>query len=705
MRNVLFVIAVLMFGFSANAQQEKPVAKKKIDGVQYELYSDGTAAVRDICEVEGAVEIREYVEHKGKQYTVTRLVGPRYHSDMKNSRLVELLVPNTVSNIERRAFFNCVTLKKVQFLRGLDSIPECAFMGCENLEEIFILDMGTRIGNAAFNSCKKLKKLVITDGVKVIDKHAFVYAGIETLELPNSVEEVNCDAISSCYNLKHLVVPDKPFRFVDYDYQHGPLAHCPAIESVRGQTVKYPTYFCNYLGHDTPYGKKFYGGINTTFSYFAEPKVLEHIEKWQQKREYESTAQWQKRVTEQNRQKEVADKIAQLKSEYIEKRKPKELFTTLGTYDADYGIQPINAAYIDNTFYIGVPVAEAQAMKQDWSNAVVTPEYGIVDDHFAVLSCTVTYNGKTYTSPNDFSQLDNSDVAITLSPLQLDLGSGNDAVNRNAAPERVNSPSVQIADNSLDMNIPTTSLSSENTFAVIIGNENYLQVSKVDYANNDAKVFAAYCQKTLGLPEKNVRSYHDATYAMMMSAIADIKRIAAAYRGDINVLFYYAGHGVPNETNHSAFLLPVDVDGSQTELCLGVDKLYQELASMNVRRVVVLMDACFSGSQRGEGMLASARGVSIKAKPSAPQGNMLVFTAATGDQTAYPYKEMGHGLFTYFLLKKLQDTKGAATIGDIVSYVSEKVEQQSVVVNGRSQTPTFTSSSSIPGNWREWTLY
>ena len=256
----------------------------------------------------------------------------------------------------------------------------------------------------------------------------------------------------------------------------------------------------------------------------------------------------------------------------------------------------------------------------------------------------------------------------------------------------------------VDINIPVSSTSNDKTFAVIIGNENYQKVAKVTFAQNDARIFAKYCQNALGVPAKNVRFYTDASYGAMMSALKDIKQIAVAYKGDINVIFYYAGHGVPDETSHNAFLLPVDVDGSQTDLCLSINKLYQELNSLNARKVVVFMDACFSGSQRGEGMLASARGVALKVKNETPQGNMVVFTAATGDQTAYPFQEKGHGLFTYFLLRKLQDTKGEATVGEIVDYVSEHVIQQSVVVNRKSQTPAVFPSASIGEAWKTMKL-
>ena len=222
----------------------------------------------------------------------------------------------------------------------------------------------------------------------------------------------------------------------------------------------------------------------------------------------------------------------------------------------------------------------------------------------------------------------------------------------------------------------------------------------MNYALNDANTFANYCQKTLGIPQQNIRCYRNATYGTMLSALDEIKGIANAYHGNLDVIFYYAGHGVPSEADKNAYLLPVDADGVRTEVCLSTKRLYQTLGELNAKNVVVFMDACFSGAQRGEGMLASARGVALKVKADVPQGNTVVFSAASGEETAFPYKEKGHGMFTYFLLKKLQDTKGDATLGEIGEYVSEEVAKQSIVINHKSQTPTIIASEQID-NWKE----
>ena len=170
------------------------------------------------------------------------------------------------------------------------------------------------------------------------------------------------------------------------------------------------------------------------------------------------------------------------------------------------------------------------------------------------------------------------------------------------------------ADKSLDTEIPVSNVMNSNTFVVIIGNEKYQKVSEVPFASNDAKIIAAYCNKTLGIPSQNIRKYDNVTFGTMLTALSDIKSIADAYEGNLNVIFYYAGHGVPNETTHDAYLLPVDADGRYTEVCYPVSRLYKELGELNAKSVVVFMDACFSGTKRGNGMLMSARGVAIKAK-------------------------------------------------------------------------------------------
>ena len=178
-----------------------------------------------------------------------------------------------------------------------------------------------------------------------------------------------------------------------------------------------------------------------------------------------------------------------------------------------------------------------------------------------------------------------------------------------------------------------------------------------------------------------------------------IKDVADAYNGEAKFIIFYAGHGIPDEKSNEAFLLPVDGLANKPGTAYSMAHFYKELGSLNAANVTVFMDACFSGSQRGEGMLASARGVVITPRKETPAGNMVVFSAAQGDETAYPYKEKGHGLFTYYLLKKLRDTKGDCTLQELGDYIQTNVKRQSIVVNRKSQTPSVSASQQLATSW------
>lgn len=268
-----------------------------------------------------------------------------------------------------------------------------------------------------------------------------------------------------------------------------------------------------------------------------------------------------------------------------------------------------------------------------------------------------------------------------------------------AAPEQAKKPSSDV-----DVDIPQVSGSNDNTFAVIIANENYQEEVNVEYAQNDGEMVKEYCLKVLGLPEDNVHIRKDATLNNIKAEISWMQQVAKAYNGQARFVVFYAGHGIPDEASGSAYLLPVDGKGSMLDTGYSLAKLYEQLGKMPAERVTVFMDACFSGSKRGEGMLASARGVAIKAKPQAPQGKMVVFSAASGDETAYPLKEKEHGLFTYYLLKKLKDTKGGVTYGELGRYITEEVSRKSIVSNGKSQSPTVTPSQNVSSTWQTMKL-
>jgi len=255
----------------------------------------------------------------------------------------------------------------------------------------------------------------------------------------------------------------------------------------------------------------------------------------------------------------------------------------------------------------------------------------------------------------------------------------------------------------VDENIPLTSKKNTNTFVLIIANEHYQQVSQVPFALNDGRIFREYCIKTLGIDEKQIRYVADATGNQIKAQINWLHKVTETF-DEPQVILYYAGHGIPDEASKTAYLLPIDGSGTDYTTGYKLDDLYATLGKMPASHITVFMDACFSGSKREQGMLASARGVALKTKSGVPQGNMVVFSAAQGDETAYPYKSQQHGMFTYYLLKKLQETQGDVTLQDLGSYIATQVKRQSILENNKSQTPCVTASSTITSGWQNWKL-
>jgi len=263
-----------------------------------------------------------------------------------------------------------------------------------------------------------------------------------------------------------------------------------------------------------------------------------------------------------------------------------------------------------------------------------------------------------------------------------------------------NSSLAQQAGN-VDTHIAVNDSKNENTFCVIIANENYKHEEKVPFALNDGNIFRLYCEKTLGIPSKNIKYVADATLNDMDFQIEWLERVMKAYAGEASAIVYYSGHGMPDESDKKAYLLPADGYSSRPKSCICTADLYARLGKMPSQRTLVLLDACFSGAKREGGMLASSRGVAIEPKKEPVQGNLVVFSAATGAETAYPYTEKQHGMFTYFLLEQLQQKGGFVTLGELSDYVRKQVGRRSVVENDKSQSPTIVAAT---GNtaWRNW---
>jgi hypothetical protein len=120
-------------------------------------------------------------------------------------------------------------------------------------------------------------------------------------------------------------------------------------------------------------------------------------------------------------------------------------------------------------------------------------------------------------------------------------------------------------------------------------------------------------------------------------------------------------------------------------------------------RITVYLDACFTGGGRNAGLIAS-RGVKVKPKEGVLTGNIVVFSSSSGEQSSLPFADEKHGMFTYYLLKKMQETKGDVTYSELFESLNEKISIESLLVNSKEQNPVINTSQDVAEKWKQWRL-
>ncbi len=432
--------------------------------------------------------------------------------------------------------------------------------------------------------------------------------------------------------------------------------------------------------------------------------VQEKINAWQKKDEFEKTMDYENRVNERSREK----KIIEFQDNSIARYKIIQAKTTdfsdvkIGPYDAD------NESYLLTSEKLGqlivsVPLTDAPYFKNNFQNLKFrNPDFYIKDNQFKLASFEITGpNGRRFFyDSKDKLTYANTNISYSFQDIQVQVK--NDGIQNSG---KIIEENVHYGKSDVDVDIPDTDKKNPETFAVIIGNEQYTKEIKVAFALNDARIFKQYLEKTIGVPSSNIQLLENATYGQILDALKWVTDITKAYKGEARVIFYYAGHGVPDEQTKGAYLLPVDGNAQNTLTALKLDEVYRQLSLHPTTSTLVFLDACFSGAARSENeMLAQGRGVKIKPASETLNGNLIVLSAASGDETALPYKEKQHGIFTYYLLKKMQETRGNVQIKDLADYINTQVSQQSLIVNKKSQTPQINVSTTFANDWTKLKL-
>ena len=112
-------------------------------------------------------------------------------------------VPSGTQVIGCGAFAQSKNTRTVTFPASLTAIEEAAF-NSSGLTSVAIPASVSVIRNNAFTNCDTLSKLTIAEGVDTIEQYAFSYCYLlDTVRLPNSLKQLDTAAFYACHGLKY----------------------------------------------------------------------------------------------------------------------------------------------------------------------------------------------------------------------------------------------------------------------------------------------------------------------------------------------------------------------------------------------------------------------------------------------------------------------------------------------------------------------
>jgi uncharacterized caspase-like protein len=240
----------------------------------------------------------------------------------------------------------------------------------------------------------------------------------------------------------------------------------------------------------------------------------------------------------------------------------------------------------------------------------------------------------------------------------------------------------------------------ENTYAVVIGIERYRNLSKSDFSKSDAVVVKDYL-RVFGLQERNIELLTDER-----ATRSDIEKSIEAWlpnRAKKNsvVIIYYSGHGAPDPTSGEAYIVPYDGDPNYLSVtAYPLNRLYERLAKLQAREVIIILDSCFSGAGGRSVLAKGARPLVMLTATATPPSNMAVLTATEGTQISASSPEKKHGIFTYHFLKALR--AGLKNLAEIYEYIKPQVEDDAKQLNVQQCPSLRPNIEELKGRFSLW---
>ncbi|HKZ37424.1 MAG TPA: caspase family protein, partial [Chryseolinea sp.] len=248
---------------------------------------------------------------------------------------------------------------------------------------------------------------------------------------------------------------------------------------------------------------------------------------------------------------------------------------------------------------------------------------------------------------------------------------------------------------------------SSTCYLFVVGINEYKNTKlNLNFAREDAQSFSKLIKDDSRQLFKNVELHtlydKEATREKILKKLDELS--FKVNQEDV-LIFYYAGHGSMNDNKF--YFIPTESSrlydaSSLHKEAIEAGVLQDKFKNIKALKQLIIMDACQSG---GSVELLATRGASEEkaiAQLSRSAG-VHVMASAGSEQFATEFVSLGHGLFTYVLIKALQGEAdgapkdGKVTIYELKSYIDDQVPELTRKLKGNPQYPhTFSRGQDFP---------
>ncbi|MEN9688033.1 MAG: hypothetical protein RI998_30, partial [Pseudomonadota bacterium] len=173
--------------------------------------------------------------------------------------------------------------------------------------------------------------------------------------------------------------------------------------------------------------------------------------------------------------------------------------------------------------------------------------------------------------------------------------------------------------------------------------------------------FATVLQKQFGVPEKNIALIKN-EQATGFRMIERIRKASERATEGQKLVFYFAGHGAPSRDGKNPILIPFDASGTIIdEQAFRLNEIYKILLQSKAKQIWVVLDSCFSGlTDQNEMIFKDIAPIMPKVSNLALQNDkrLIVLAGSGPSDFAHAYRNKGHRLFTYHLIKEMSNSQG-----------------------------------------------